>query len=90
VSRKHFYQEVIMELYGISAVAKETGIHESSLRRWEQMGLISPERVDMGQTSVRIYTEDELDLLKQVKELVEQGIVVRTAFEWAVGEDESE
>jgi MerR family transcriptional regulator, heat shock protein HspR len=77
-----------MELYGISAVSRETGIHESSLRRWEEMDLICPDRVDMGQTSVRIYTEDELDLLKQVKELIDSGIMVRTAFEWAVGEDE--
>jgi len=50
-----------MNLYGISAVSRETGIHESSLRRWEEMGLISPSRIDVGKTSVWVYTEEEVD-----------------------------
>jgi MerR family transcriptional regulator, heat shock protein HspR len=71
-----------MELYGINAVSKETGIHESSLRRWETMGLICPGRVDLGKTTVRVFTKEDMDALKKVKDLMDSGIKIRTAFEW--------
>ena len=56
-----------MNFYGINAASRETGVHESSLRRWEEMGLISPLRVDLGKTSVRIYTDEDVDLLKRLR-----------------------
>lgn len=30
-----------MNFYGINAASRETGFHQSSLRRWEDMGLIT-------------------------------------------------
>ena len=71
-----------MELYGINAVSKETGIHESSLRRWESMGLIRPGRVDLGKTTVRVFTKEDMDKFRKVKDLMDSGIKIRTAFEW--------
>ena len=79
-----------MIINGINAVAKETGIHPSSLRRWEAMGLILPGRVDFGDTWARIYEEDEIALLKRVKELMDEGYRLRAAFEKAEEEMEEE
>ncbi len=70
-----------MNLYGITAVSRETGIHESSLRRWEEMGLISPDRIDLGTTSVRVYTQEEVEELKEVKDLMDSGFTLRAAFD---------
>lgn len=72
-----------MILNGINAVSRETGIHPSSLRRWEAQGLITPGRVDFGSTWVRIYTDAEVELLRRVKALMDEGYRVRAAFEKA-------
>jgi hypothetical protein len=83
-------KEVSMELFGINTVSRKTGIHQSRLRRWEAMGLIEPARIDMGQTTLRIYTSAEVELVRRVKELLEEGIQLRTAFEWATGNHEKD
>jgi DNA-binding transcriptional MerR regulator len=77
-----------MELYGISGVAKEAGIHPSSLRRWEGIGLIIPKRVSHGHTTVRVYSTTELHLLKRVRELLDSGMQLRVAFALARTEQE--
>jgi DNA-binding transcriptional MerR regulator len=82
LQKDFFKQEADMELYGINAVSKETGVHESSLRRWESMGLIRPGRVDLGKTTVRVFTKEDIDLFRKVKDLMDSGIKIRTAFEW--------
>jgi DNA-binding transcriptional MerR regulator len=72
-----------MILNGINAVSQETGIHPSSLRRWESLGLIEVGRLDFGETWVRIYSDEEMELLKRVKRLLDEGMKLRPAFEKA-------
>ena len=69
-----------MTLYGIDFVAHELGVHPSSLRRWEKNGLISPERATMGKTTLRIYDDETMRLLRQAKALMDAGMAVRDAF----------
>jgi len=91
LSQKNFLkQEAFMDLYGIAVVSRETGIHESSLRRWEEMNLISPSRVDLGKTTVRVYTAEEVALLGRAKELIDGGYKLRKALEIATLEAEIE
>jgi DNA-binding transcriptional MerR regulator len=75
-----------MILNGINEVFKETGIHPSSLRRWESLGLIVPGRIVFGQTWVRVYSDQDLALLKRVKVLMDQGYRLRPAFDKATEE----
>ena len=63
--------------------AAETGLSKSSLRRYEALGLISPGRIDFGDTWVRVYTLEQIALLKEVKLLIDQGYRFRAAFERA-------
>ncbi len=79
-----------MEFHGINAVSKATGIHPSSLRRWEDMGLISPQRIDMGSISQRVFTPEDIDLLTRVKNLINSGVNLRMAFAWANGDYDTE
>jgi DNA-binding transcriptional MerR regulator len=49
-----------MKLYGINAVTRELDVHPSYLRRWEETGLISPERATTGKTNLRLYDEETI------------------------------
>jgi hypothetical protein len=75
-----------MILNGINEVSKETGIHPSSLRRWESLGFIAPGRISFGETWVRVYTDEEVELLRRVKALMDEGFRLRPAFEKAAEE----
>ena len=79
-----------MDFQGINAVSKATGIHPSSLRRWEELGLISPQRIEMGSISQRVFTPEDIDLLSRVKDLMDSGLNLRMAFAWANGNYENE
>ena len=75
-----------MVLNGINEIAEATGIHPSSLRRWESMGLISADRIAFGKTWMRVYTDADLGLLKKVKHLMDKGYKLQWAFEKARNE----
>ncbi len=69
-----------MTLCEIDFVAHELGVHPSSLRHWEENGLITPERATMGKTTLRIYDEDTMRVLRRAKELMGTGMSVSDAF----------
>jgi len=58
-------------VYGISVAAELTGIDPQTLRLYERRGLLTPARTDGG---TRRYSDDDLDRLRQITELVAQGI----------------
>jgi DNA-binding transcriptional MerR regulator len=66
--------------YGIDFVAYELDVHPSSLQYWEETGLISPHRAKMGTTTLRIYEEDTMRLLRRATALMETGMSVPEAF----------
>jgi len=70
-----------MVLNGINEVSKETGVHPSSLRRWEALGFIAPGRISFGETWVRVYSDEDVELLKRVKRLMDEGYKLRAAFD---------
>jgi len=61
-------------LLPIRTVANLTGINPVTLRAWERRyNLITPQRTPKGH---RLYTEDDVELIKQVLELLDQGISI--------------
>lgn len=50
--------------YRIGEVARQVGVSTSALRLWERQGLVGPGR---STGRYRLYTEDDLDLLRQVR-----------------------
>ncbi len=58
-------------LYGISVASELSGIDPQTLRLYERRGLLTPGRTDGG---TRRYSDDDLDLLERISDLVAQGI----------------
>src|SRR5712671_3343207 len=58
------------DLYFISMAARILGMHPQTLRKYERLGLVQPTRT-IG--SMRLYSRDELDRLKVIKRLVDDG-----------------
>ena len=58
------------DLYFISVAARMLGMHPQTLRKYERLGLVSPTRT-IG--SMRLYSRDELERLKLIKRLVDDG-----------------
>ncbi len=61
---------VEQDLYLISVAARMLGMHPQTLRKYERLGLVQPTRT-IG--SMRLYSRDELDRLKIIKRLVDDG-----------------
>jgi MerR family transcriptional regulator/heat shock protein HspR len=61
---------VDQELYFISVAARMLGMHPQTLRKYERLGLVQPTRT-IG--SMRLYSREELERLKIIKRLVDDG-----------------
>jgi MerR family transcriptional regulator, heat shock protein HspR len=60
------------DLYLISVAARMLDMHPQTLRKYERLGLVRPLRT-LG--SMRVYSPDELERLRVIKQLVdEEGI----------------
>jgi MerR family transcriptional regulator, heat shock protein HspR len=60
----------MMDLYLISVAARMLGMHPQTLRKYERLGLVQPSRT-IG--SMRLYSRDELERLRVIKRLVDDG-----------------
>ena len=58
------------DLYLISMAARMLGMHPQTLRKYERLGLVQPTRTIGG---MRLYSRDELDRLKVIKRMVDDG-----------------
>ena len=58
------------EFYLISMAAEMLDMHPQTLRKYERLGLVRPVRTG---GSMRVYTRDELDRLRLIKTLVDDG-----------------
>jgi MerR family transcriptional regulator/heat shock protein HspR len=57
-------------LYFISVAARMLGMHPQTLRKYERLGLVKPGRT-IG--SIRLYSQEELERLRLIKHLVDEG-----------------
>ena len=58
-------------VYGISVAAELSGIDPQTLRLYERRGLLTPARTAGG---TRRYSDDDLDRLRRINELVDEGV----------------
>ena len=58
------------DLFFISVAARMLGMHPQTLRKYERLGLVQPSRT-IG--SMRLYSREELERLKAIKRLVDDG-----------------
>ena len=57
------------EVFFISMVARELGMHPQTLRKYERLGLVRPSRT-IG--SMRVYSTEEIERLRAIKRLVDE------------------
>src|SRR6195256_1494321 len=62
--------DVDQDLFFISMAARMLGMHPQTLRKYERLGLVQPSRT-IG--SMRLYSREELERLKIIKRLVDDG-----------------
>jgi MerR family transcriptional regulator/heat shock protein HspR len=60
----------MQDLFFISIAARMLGMHPQTLRKYERLGLVQPTRT-IG--SMRLYSREELERLKLIKRLVDDG-----------------
>lgn len=66
-------------LFPIGTVSEQTGVHSVTLRAWERRyGLLRPSRTPKGH---RLYSQQDINRVRQVLRLLEQGISVSRAQE---------
>lgn len=58
-------------VYGIAVAAEMVGLGEQTLRLYESRGLLAPSRTAGG---TRRYSDDDLDVVRRVSELVAEGV----------------
>lgn len=58
------------DFFFISVAARMLGMHPQTLRKYERLGLVQPSRT-IG--SMRVYSREELERLKVIKRLVDDG-----------------
>jgi MerR family transcriptional regulator/heat shock protein HspR len=58
------------DFYLISVAAEMLDMHPQTLRKYERLGLVQPQRT-LG--SMRVYTSDELERLRLIKALVDEA-----------------
>lgn len=76
------------ELYPIRTVSSLTGVNSITLRAWERRyGLIKPIRTPKGH---RLYTQNDIDLIQQVLELLDKGISIGQVKDYLKGKGEQE
>jgi MerR family transcriptional regulator, heat shock protein HspR len=58
-------------VYGIAVTSELSGVAQQTLRLYERRGLLTPSRTDGG---TRRYSDDDLERLGRITELVGQGV----------------
>ncbi|MGH2756034.1 MAG: heat shock protein transcriptional repressor HspR [Actinomycetota bacterium] len=58
-------------IYVISIAAELAGVHPQTLRVYERKGLVSPKRT---QGNSRRYSEHDIDLLRRIQDLTNEGV----------------
>ncbi len=56
-------------VYYIGVAARLVGVHPQTLRTYEKLGFIKPQRTARGQ---RLYSEADLDKVRQIRQLTEE------------------
>jgi len=68
-------------LYSATAAARLLNINPARLQRWLNYGHFQPEhRAQLGDVEARLLTEEEIQQLKAVMDLINGGVPVQKAF----------
>ena len=67
--------------YSIGVVSKLTGIEKYKLRNWCDRYLTHIQKIEIGNTQHRRFTEEDILLIKKIKEYRRKGFMLKVAVE---------
>lgn len=71
----------MQKTYGPKAVCQAVGISQRQLGYWGMIGVIKPEKQMHGAKVFNRYTDEDIEMLKKVKGMIEEGFFVSKAAE---------
>lgn len=71
----------MQKTYGPKAVCQSVGISQRQLGYWGMIGVINPTKQIRGAKVFNRYSEEDVETLKKVKQLIEEGFFVSKAAE---------
>ena len=76
--------------YSIGTVARMTGVPKFKLRDWCDRHLTHVERIPVGRSSHRRFTEEDVKAIARIKRLIDDGRTLRSAVAKALAEIKKE
>jgi len=67
--------------YSIGTVAKMVGVPKYKLRQWCDRYLTHIQKIDIGDTQHRRFTEGDVELIRQIKDYRQNGFTLEAAVE---------
>ena len=69
-NQKHNYgRDAQTPVYHISIVAQMVEVHPQTLRMYERMGLISPQRT---RNNIRLYSDEDVEVVRRIQHLTQE------------------
>ena len=76
--------EAKYRIVSIGEVARLTGATIKQIRYWTDQGLMEcPEKVKSGKRDFRYFNETDLEIIRSIKDLLDQGYTLRAAAQRA-------
>ena len=72
--------------YSIGAVAKTVGIPKYKLRHWTDRYLKHIQKIEIGNTQHRRFTEEDIKTIKRIDQLMKNGHTLKSAAEKSIEE----
>ena len=69
----------IAKLYSVSSAAKTAGVSPRQLYYWEHLGIVKPAYEEFGSYAYRRYSQEQIDLLAKIKNLLNSGYTLQAA-----------
>ena len=70
--------------YSIAAVAKIVGIPKYKLRNWCDRYLMHIQKIEIGNTQHRRFTEADIQIIKRIDQLMKDGHTLKSATEKSI------
>ena len=74
--------------YSIGDTSKMTGVSQKQIRNWEACGYIpEAERIVCGERAYRRFTQDLVNVIREIKEYLDQGYTLKHASRLALNKE---
>ena len=80
-----FQGSIINKLYSVSSAAKAASVSSRQLYYWEHLGIVKPAYEEFGTYSYRRYSQEQIELLIKIKDLLDSGYTLQAAVKKVKG-----